>query len=418
MKKLSLSLLMSCALCAGNLQLMLKSIENNEQLKAKNYETQSKEKTFESIKYKYYPSVSLQGGFVSFDLDKYLVNPNNILSSSISVDALIYDGKREQNIKLSKKDYELNKLEEEKIKNELELKLVSLYYSYLALAQNIEYKNKHIEYLKASLNRLEKLNQVGLRPDDELEIFRAKLELVKNELQNLNYQKDEILSNIYLITNEHYKPLKGSAVLLNDKENNSYDVRISALKDEMGELNKELSLAGFKPIIFAKNITGLGKNNIGYAIYTPFNSKLTGRLKDKMFSNVLFIGFSWNIFAFGADKKAYESAKLTSLSAKELYMFSKKNASEKEKLLNLKIDNLKEEIIANEKVLQASELAFSSIAKKYEAGLVSYVEYLNALESSQGALAKLSFVKAKLEITKAELLYNKGLKISDFVIDL
>lgn len=418
MKKLSLILLSLSLLNATSLKTMLESIENNEQLKAKNYETLSKEESAKSVKYKYYPSATLQVGFVSFDYDRYIINPNNLTNVSLAIDALIYDGKRNSNINLAKKNHELSQIELEKAKNELEFNLASLYYSYLALIENIEYKEQNLKYLNASLSRLENLNKVGLRPNDELEIFRAKVELNKSELNNLNYQKDEILSNIYLITNNNFIPTKGSAIIYEDSVNKSYDIKINSLKEEMSELNKDLSLAPFKPTIFVKNVVGFSKNNFNYSLYVPFDMIVKERVKEKMFSNIFMLGLSWNVFSFGADKKAYESAKLSNLAAKEMNIYSKKSVSEKEKLLIQKISFLQEEINANEKLLNASKIAYESIAKKYEAGLVGYVEYLNSLETMQGALAKLSLSKAKFEITKAELLLAKGIIIKDFVIDL
>ncbi|MBT0881021.1 TolC family protein [Campylobacter sp. 2018MI27] len=127
MKKLSLILLSLSLLNATSLKTMLESIENNEQLKAKNYETLSKEESAKSVKYKYYPSATLQVGFVSFDYDRYIINPNNLTNVSLAIDALIYDGKRNSNINLAKKNHELSQIELEKAKNELEFNLASLY---------------------------------------------------------------------------------------------------------------------------------------------------------------------------------------------------------------------------------------------------------------------------------------------------
>lgn len=418
MKKIPLILFSLSLLNATSLKTMLENIDNNDLFKAKNYETLSKEENAKSVKLKYLPSLSLQGNYLRFDKDKYIISPDSVLSASLVVDALVYDGKRNQNIKLAKKDYELNKVELEKMKNELAFNLTSLYYSYLALEENIEYKNQNINYLNAALNRLEKLESVGLKPKDELEIFRAKVELTKSELNDLNYQKDEILSNIYLLTNNHFEPTKGSAVLEEDEINNSYDVKISSIKEEMSEINKDLSLADFKPTIYLKNITSISNNKFDYSRFYPFSDLVKDKLKEKMTSNVFLAGFDWNIFAFGASKKGFESAKLSNLAAKQMNIYNKKLSSEKERLLKEKINNLAKDLKANENRLKASKIAYESIAKKYEAGLVGYVEYLNALELQQAAKAMLSLSRAKFEISKAELLLAKGIDIKKYIIDL
>lgn len=403
---------------ATNLKEILDSVENNEQLKAKSYIVESALKKQESVKLDYLPKLSVEASYIRFSNEKYIILPKDRSSVSLIVDTLLYDGKRSANIKLSNKNYELNKVELEKNKNELKFELVKLYYTYLTIEENLKYKQQNIDYLNAALNRLEKLVSVGLRPNDELQILKAKVELEQNDLKQHKFEQEEIKSMIYVLTNENYIPNKGSLIAYDEKmNNNSYDIKISKIKKEMSSLNKDLSLSNFLPMIFAKNIFSKSSSNFLYDEFVPFDNIAKSKVKENMSNSIFVLGFSWNIFSFGADKKKFESAKLEELAAKHLENQVIRKNEESIRLIKEKLTIIEDEIKANENILKASKIAFDSIEKKYTAGLLGYVEYLNALGNLYGAKASLSLSKGKFEITKANLLLELGINISDNVVE-
>ena len=57
--------------------------------------------------------------------------------------------------------------------------------------------------------------------------------------------------------------------------------------------------------------------------------------------------------------------------------------------------------------------SFNAVSKKYEAGLLGYVEFLNATAQSFSAGSALELSKSKFEIKKAEYLYERGGKIAE-----
>lgn len=410
-----LILIISISLNAGNLGQILNNLNNYEPLIAKDLQTKSALAKKDEVFYKYLPSVSIEGNYIDFAKDRLVILPKHTMSASLVVEALLYDGARYSNIKLASKNYELNQFELQKSKNEAEFNLVKLYYTYLALDDNIEYKKKNIEYLNASLDRLSKLTDVGLKPIDELEIFRARVELEKIELEQFLHNKNEILSKIYLMTNEKITPLKGSFIEYNLQDSNSIDVKINEIKANMSELNKNAAYSEFLPKIFIKNMTILSKSKYDFSEFGALEPLINQKIKEKMTSNIFMIGFKWNLFSFGADKKHLESARLESLAAKQMLNYSKRLNEENIKLQIQEIDILNKEIKANEARVKASENAFNSILKKYEAGLLGYVEYLNAMELNYAANAALSLAKSKLEISKSKLLLELGNKISESV---
>ncbi|WP_267524439.1 TolC family protein [Campylobacter sp. MG1] len=407
----------SSFLCAKSLKEILNLVENSEQLKAKSYIVDSTLKKSEGIKLKYLPSLNLELNYYSFDKDRYLILPKNTMNASLVLDVLLYDGQRSSNIKLAEKNYELNKVELEKNKNELELELTKLYYTYLTLDDNIKFKKQNIDYLTAALNRLSKLVSVGLKNNDELQIFKARVELEKNDLKQSQFQQEEIKSIIYVITNENYIPTKGSLISYNDNLTNSYEVQINKIKQEMSSLNKDVAFSNFLPKIFVKNIFTKSRLNYDYEIFAPLDVLVKSKAKENMISNTFIFGFSWNIFSFGADKKFFESAKLEELAAKNLENQSIRKNKENIRLIKEKLTIIEEEIKANENILKASDIAFNSIEKKYTAGLLSYVEYLDALGKLYGANANLSLSKSKYEIEKAKLLLEQGILISNAVVE-
>lgn len=419
MKKILLAIVFLTSLNAGNLGELLSSLNQANLINAQENLSKSVEEKAKSVKLAYLPKVKLQGNYVAFSYDKYAISPNNVVGINLAIEALLYDGSRSSNIKLIMGKSQISKLELEKLKLDLELKLSKIYFSYFALEDSIKYKEEQINHLKAALNKLEKLYKVGLKPLDELEILRANVELKTSELENLKYKLEELLSNIYIITKKHIIPQKSSFIILdNEEENKNIDYKIQNLKQELAGYKKDLSQANFMPKIFASDLIGLSKNNYDFSVYRPFDAIVKERVKDKMFSNIFIIGFTWDVFNFNADKKNYESAKLEELAAKNLANYEKNKNTEEIKLKEIKLKNTANNIAANEKILKASKIAFDSIDKKYQAGLLDYVEYLNALENVYAAKASLSLAKAQEEIEKSELLVLKGIKISSKIGNL
>ena len=91
------------------------------------------------------------------------------------------------------------------------------------------------------------------------------------------------------------------------------------------------------------------------------------------------------------------------------------NESEKlaVKLAQNDLKTLEQKIAAGESALNSAQTSLNAVSKKYEAGLLGYVEFLSATAQSFSAGSALELSKSKFEIKKAEYLYERGGKIAE-----
>lgn len=416
MKKILFYILLSLSLNASDLKQMLTSLKDSENIKALDLTLLAQGQVKDEIFLRYLPTFDLNLNAFNTSKDRLLIEPKNNLSASFIINALLYDGKRSANIKLSDKNYQLQKTKIKQSKNQIALNLIKLYYTYLTLEKNIEYQEKNIDYLNAELNRLNSLKNAGLKSFDELAIFTANVSLKKAQVLEFQVKKDEVLRTIHLLTNSTLIPSVENKIQLLDNQNTSFDVVISDIKSELALLNKEVKKANFYPSIYLQDNLTFANSKYNYSAFMPFDSIARTKIKEKTAKNTILLGVKINLFSFFADKKALESAKLQNLAAKLKNTFDKKQNETNIENIKAQIKTNKALIKANKERLKASELAFESIRQKYEAGLVSYVEYLNALELNEAANAALTLSKNDLEIKKANLLNEMGVVLDERVV--
>lgn len=416
MKKILFYTLLSLSLNASDLKQMLNSLKDSENIKALDLNLLAKNEAKDEVFLRYLPSLDLNLNAFNTNKDRLLIEPKNNLSASFIINALLYDGKRSANIKLADKNYQLQKIKTEKDKNEVAFNLIKLYYTYLTLEKNIEYQEKNIDYLNAELNRLNSLKNAGLKSFDELAIFTANVSLKKAQVLEYQTKKDEVLRMIHLLTNSTLIPSVDSKIQLLQDTNNSFDVAISDIQSELALLNKELKKANFYPSIYLQDNLTFANSKYDYSTFSPYDSIAKAKIKEKTAKNTILLGVKFNLFSFFADKKALESAKVQSLAAKLKNNFDKKQNKTNIENIKAQINTSKALIDANLERVKASELAFESIRQKYEAGLVSYVEYLNALELNEAANAALTLSENDLEIKKASLLNEIGVVLDERIV--
>mgnify|MGYP004671588227 FL=1 len=182
----------------------------------------------------------------------------------------------------------------------------------------------------------------------------------------------------------------------------------------------ESAKAEYLPRFFIQNNLTWYKNNFDIDI-PPLLMAMSGDFVDKYFkknsrNNQFILGFEWKIFDFFSTSAKVESERLE-------YQIQALNANYVERKNKLEIDFLRKELkvlreqiealsLANE----AASLAFESVDKKYVAGLNSYNDYLQALESKFKAQSDLELAKNEFEIAKARYYFVLGIDIKERIV--
>ena len=374
-----------------------------------------------SVARAYLPELSLQGGYLSNGFDNFLTSPKNSLFAKLSLNFLLYDGgKREANLQALKAGEKLANLAKEQSKNYLALSATTLYLNYQSLQSLIKASEQKELSLKNTLIRLEEFYKAGLAAKDALESVRAKFHLTSLELHKNRLKLMEVEKGLQELSQQNFTP-QGEARLkdLGFESGKSLEILIAKEQVKIAKNKLESARASYLPRIFLRDNFGFYRNN--YALEIPPTLAMMGLNLDEYFkknakNNEFFIGFEWKIFDFFSTKAKVESERLE-------YQIQALNANYVERKNKLEIDFLQKELkvlreqiealsLANE----AASLAFESVDKKYVAGLNSYNDYLQALESKFKAQSDLELAKNEFEITKARYYFVSGIDIKERIV--
>ncbi|EDO6595338.1 multidrug efflux RND transporter outer membrane subunit CmeD [Campylobacter coli] len=401
------------SLSASNLREFITLSQNNEQYLIKQMQSEQASLSRSQAFRNYLPHLSLNSAYVANNKDRFIIDPQESLFAKFSLNLLLYDGgAREANLRALESKEKLSFLDKEQSKNYLALNAITLYFNTLSLEKILLANQQKVEFLRSTFERLQKFYDAGLSPKDELESIKARyhlslLELSQNELKLASIQKE-----IKILSNTDFTP-SGNAFLENpnQEKSQSYEVLIAKEQINLAKESVNLAKAEYFPKFYMQDNFGFYKNNYNPKIPTPFINLADEFLEKYSQSNQFILGMEWKIFDFNARAKEVEKERLNVQIANANARLSERKNKEELNYIDQSLKVLKQQIYTLNLSLNAANLAFESVDKKYQAGLVSYVEYLQALEAKFKARSDLELAHNEFEITKANYYFNAGIDL-------
>lgn len=334
---------------------------------------------------------------------------NNSINAFVDISYNLYDGGEkglkyksyESQIKTSKEDLEA-------LKNKITLDVVEYYFDYLGYIASKQAKQKEIEQLNAQYKRLSKFFDAGTTTIDELDKIISKVESANLQLHELDLKIQTVLHELEYITGQKVSIHEGSYLQITEEEAQLRN-DIKALKSSMQTqlLNAKRVKTADNPQVDLNNKYTYYDNNYSSKVYDEAND-----LEDQ---NVFALNVKWNLFDFGATKTAYSAAHKSFLSTKSKYEYERNKAEVDLKLALKAYDIAKLKIKSANSALRAAISTYEVTKNKFENGLVDNVTYLEALSEKSEAQSSLSLSKYNLEITKANVMYQKGKNVWEYV---
>lgn len=354
----------------------------------------------------YMPSISLKGGYVGLDNDSSIpIIPDESKFVSLNVDFMIYDGgKREASFRSLEHLANFAQTQFLDTKNKIALDMITLYFSAKNINSLIDAKNSQINYVSENLKRIDEFYKAGLCAVDEYESLNAFYhEQVASKLE-LEIKLNEIKNDIELISNESVDNFAQN-VVINEPNFNEANQNAELLKmsDQILAKKEEVDIAKseYLPKFYLKAMYG----------YEKFNFPImTVEQKD---SKAIMAMFEWNIFEFGKTKKEVEIKQYESKIAELGKSFKEKSNKIDVKNLISKLNLNKAKIDADTIRLNATITSFDATNQKYQAGLMSYNDFLSALSRLYEARAGLNMEQNSYEINKAKYYYLLGMDVLD-----
>ena len=407
----------------GNLHELILAAQSSNLAQISNYEPQKAQLQKEAVKSAYMPSLTVEGGYSFLSGDINVLRPQRAATARAILELVVYDGgKREALLSSFSHLSAAEILKNEEYQNLLAFNATKLYFSFLSLGELATAKEGEINYLKNALNRLEKYYRAGLSDESEYEAINARYAMALAERLEITQNQNEIKNQIYALTGRDIEPVAGSRIAFADDfaPQKSAKPELEALRLNFAAAleDEKITASETNPQIFIKNTytfmrTHYDRNLLPAQYRSALEPYFDDFFKPNLNTNELILGFSWKAFDFGANKKQREIKRISALQAK--LNLDQKRLQNELNLANIKNDlkTLEQKIAAGESALNSAQTSLNAVSKKYEAGLLGYVEFLNATAQSFSAGSALELSKSKFEIKKAEYLYERGGKIAE-----
>jgi len=258
-------------------ELIDKTLENNQNLKANKYTTKAKQKTFESVKNIYNPNLIVGASYNRLDLDVREVQVKNTYSAFAKFSVNLYDGGKSSALKKQKLyEYKSQKYQNITDTKQTILNLVTLYFNLKTIEENIKVYEEKSKALKAQYDRVKTKYDMKMTTIDDVLKLKSEYESNLYTIEELKYQKDEMTKNIELLSGVKIDKLDTSS--LPNVENLSYvpssDVKALELNLKANEENVNIMKSTKKPQIKIED-------SLSFYKYDDYNEKLLSDLPDK-----------------------------------------------------------------------------------------------------------------------------------------
>lgn len=409
MKGLITLLLAPVFLSAYSLTELVDIAHQNKRIEAATHQVKASQKSYESTKSSYLPSVEI-GANLQNTYEETISLPKNSATAYASLKYTIYDGGKRGDIynQLSS-NIDASRKSLEAIKNDITLDVTRLYFDYLTFVSNKEATLQEIEQLKAEYKRLQMFYKTGSVTEDEVQKIDSRLKSEDVSLHQTELAIQRVLHTLEYFTAKEIKTVtEGSHVEPVESTETKTRADLEAL-----EFEAKASLYEAQSKQSAALPTLYFDNTASYSDYYYHSKPTTEVLVDRQ--NIATLNLSWNIFDFGATNQNYEANYEQYLSKKADLEYKKSIADVDYRLAKKTLEIAVLQIAATKATLEAASSTYELIKLRYQNGMIDNVAYLEALSEKYKATREYKRALYSFEIKKAELIYQSGENIKEYL---
>ncbi len=394
--------LLSIGLEATSLKELINiTLKNSSSIKAMNYLVRSKEQSFKSVSNIYSPTLNIGASYTKLDID---VPSNRVGSTAVGFakfEMSLYDGGKNEAIKRQKRyEFDKSKFDKNAYTKELLRQVITLFFQIKNIEANLLAYNEKQKALMAELKRAKQKYDIKMVTLDEVLKFKSALEANRYLIEELKYQKIDMLKNISLLVGKNITKL--DVAKLPDISHLKYQPspHIKSLQSSLKSADENIKLAEMikKPKIKLED-------SISIYEYSDYNSNILKDLPDTQ--NQFTLTFSLNLYDT-VSKHKKESAMLAKLSKKEELNFALSKEKTIFELSKRKLQTKLLKINSAKEALAAAKSVYKIIKTKYQNGIVDNIAYLDALSKTTTAKAEYLTSQNEYEIAKADYYFNSG----------
>lgn len=389
-------------------EIIQSTLENNDNIKASVSQTKAKQKSYESAKNIYNPTATIGANYSRLDLDKREVQVGSTASGFLNIGVNLYDGGKNKAIKNQKNyNYKASLLNTTTTKKETVLQVVTLFFEIKTLTENIKVFEEKGITLEAQYKRVKIKYNTKMVTEDEVLKLQSEHEANQHIVEELKYQKINLLENISLLSNSKVGSLDDSTLPQVQEIEFEESENFKALKMGVKAVNENVK------IISAVNKPQLRlENNLNAYNYNDYNNGLLSDLPK--YQNQLMLSLSYRLYDTQTSDNI-EASKLELLASKQRLNFIKNQERVRFKLAKKKLATQQLKINSLKSAVEMGEAVFKMVNIKYENGIVDNITYLDALSKKTYNQALYQEALNNYEIAKANYYFSSGIDYKDIM---
>jgi len=408
-------------LCAGVLQgsnlqtLIAHAQKNNGQIRAKALGVVAKQKSLDAAESALWPTVDV-GGSASKYTPSYVVAPGEELTGFAKIEWALYDGGGKRATRRAKHfEKEAALFEKQAFEKSVTLQIVQHYFGIKSLEASLQALKERSRELQAQMDRVKKFIQTGLSTQEEAEKLRAAYEENRYLIENTALSLETSKAQLQLLTGLPVGALGRSYF----KEPKHLHLKwfdaiktLEANAKAVGE-NAKAMAAGNKPQVALSDT--YFRSHFGD---TPPMPALPGIESDGFLvdhQNELKLSVQMRLFDKGRIAKESEALKYRRLALMSELEHAKKEQKMHFRLAQRSLETTRAKIHSAKSALRAANTTYVNIKKKFEAGLVDDIAYLDALTQKTLAQARYKETVYDYEVKKSVYYYYAGRDPKEFI---
>jgi len=412
MKRLLLLVLPMLLNAEGLKSLLEHAKANNELVVSQKYLEQSKLQELDSAKSNYYPTIDA-GLFYQREDDATPFRPGTTYGASVKVGFDVYDGgKKSYTEKQKKSEYTSSMFTYNDTKKSIALAITQDFYNIKSLEASLDARQEASNVLKAQLERILQFYDAKLATSDDVDRLQSAYDSNIYAIDSLKFQILSLQSALELKVGKKIASLDDSKFK-------------KILSQQSDELDSIQALRANKTAILnlSETVDSYYYPNIRiedtYSLYGYRDEPSMAGMPIEMLDNQnkIMATLNMRLVDFGAIGEQKAAIALQAEALNEQIKYKSKEQEMQLALAVRRIETVKLNIKSSQSALKSAASALETITKKYNAGIVDNVVYLDALSSYTQAKAFNEKSINDLEIAYAMYYYYNSKNIEEFLND-
>lgn len=392
------------------LQDLLKGADTNYSLQSKMLTVEQSKKNRTIAQISFLPTFNLDYTFQNNNRDTIQYKNYNTQTFNAKLNLDLFSGFSTINsIREKSATYRSSVADAEYTRQNIYLQVIQQYYQYFDNVSQLLSLQRKLEQINSDISRVSKLYEQGLSTIDDLESLKAQGSLSQYQISDVQLSIEQNKLMLEYLTNMNFDTLQRDNI-----SNPVYEIKerkdLTSLKEQIKALHYQNKQLNYYPTVsFFDTYT----YNLQLPQYILANPLLAPTFPQGQ--NIAGLTVSLKLFDDVGLTLQKQYMKLGQLANEKNLLYKQAEQKKDEKLYRKSLEIARAKVASSEASLKSATISYQNIKKKYDAQLVNFTDYLQALSTKFDAEATYNASLNNYELQKANYIFYSGQKIQDYI---